>query len=487
MRNGTSVSVESTQLPLSALPAKGEKSSASPSARTLLGLSRGESPTEELEPDFARAEALAKESGERSESARLPPQRPNSPEISQLACEGLAAAGKIRSCVIVVENLPVPLDRRVWQEATALKRAGWRVSVICPSNEKFPVPFEVIDDIAIYRHPLPPEGRGAVAYIREYSAALFHEARLLIKVYRERGFSILQACNPPDLIFMVAAPFKLLGTRFIYDQHDVGPELFVVKYQKKGFLYYALLLFERCSYAMADFVIAANATFKDFAVIRGRKDPQRVEVVYSVPDHKRIHRVAPAPGLRGERKFVLGYIGIINEQDGVDHFVKAVAEIIRKGFTDFRAVVVGDGPALPKIRELAKSLGLDDHLVFTGYLSGETLLAHISAFDIGVIPDPFNAANDVMSMNKVFEYCALGIPTACYPLTETKRLLGDAGAYAPTFDPRGLAAACLNLLQDEGLRARCSREAARLSAETFVWEHEAKKYVDAYERTLAMG
>jgi glycosyltransferase involved in cell wall biosynthesis len=392
----------------------------------------------------------------------------------------------VRSCVIVVENLPVPFDRRVWQEAQALARAGWRVSVICPSNESFPAKFEIIDDIAIYRHPLPPDGRGALTYFREYACALFHEFRLLVRVHRERGFSIIQACNPPDLIFLVAAPFKLLGKRFIYDQHDVSPELFAVKFENKGFLYHALLFFERCSYAMADFVVTANATFKDLAVSRGRKDPSQVEVVYGVPDRKRIHRVSPEPGLKGDRRFVIGYIGIINEQDGVDHFIKAVDELVHaKGFRDFRAVVVGSGPALAQVRELASSLNLSDFIVFTGYLNGEALLSHISAFDIGVIPDPYNEANDVMSMNKVFEYCALGIPTASYPLKETKRLLGGAGVYAPTLDPAGLAQACLSLMQDEALRARCSAKAQRLSAETFVWDHEAQKYVDAFERTVS--
>ena len=389
-----------------------------------------------------------------------------------------------RSCVIVVENLPVPLDRRVWQEAQALTRAGWRVSVICPSSASFPAPFEIIDGIAIYRHSLPPEGRGALAYFREYSTALFHEFRLLIKVNRERGFSIIQACNPPDLIFLVAAPFRIIGKRFIFDQHDTSPELFFVKFDKRGFLYRALVFFERCSYAMADFVITANATFKDLAVSRGRVDPSRVEVVYGVPDRTRIHRVPEEPELRGGRRFIVGYVGIINEQDGVDHFVRAAGEVVRKGFRDFRAVVVGDGPALGQVRELAKSLDLDDFIVFTGYLSGQALLAHLSAFDIGVIPDPYNEANDLMSMNKVFEYCALAIPTACYPLKETKRLLGDAGVYASTLDPAGLADACLSLMQDDSLRNRCAKEAARLASAAFVWDHEAEKYVHAYERTL---
>jgi glycosyltransferase involved in cell wall biosynthesis len=391
-----------------------------------------------------------------------------------------------RSCVIVVENLPVPFDRRVWQEAQALHRAGWMVSVICPFNDDFPKRFEVIDDIAIYRHPLPPEERGALAYFREYSTALFHEFRLLFKVHRERGFSIIQACNPPDLIFLAALPFKLMGKRFIYDQHDVSPELFVVKFGNKGFLYRALMFFERMSYLTADHVITANATFKEIAISRGGKAPSQVEVVYGVPDRQRIRRVEPEPGLHSGRKFVLGYVGIINEQDGVDHLVRAVAHLVKVvGFRDFRAVVVGSGPALEMVRALACSLEVDDFILFSGYLKGEKLLAYLSAFDIGIIPDPLNEANDLMSMNKVFEYCALGIPTACYSLKETKRLLGDAGVYAPSHDPAGLAGACLSLMQDESLRARSATAAAKLSAEKFLWENEARKYVATYERVLS--
>jgi glycosyltransferase involved in cell wall biosynthesis len=393
---------------------------------------------------------------------------------------------RTRSCVIVVENLPVPFDRRVWQEAQALSRAGWLVSIICPANAAFPKMFEMIDDIAVYRHPLPVEGQGAAAYFREYSAALFHEFRLLLKVNRERGFSIIQACNPPDLIFLAAAPFKLFGKRFIFDQHDVGPEIFSVKYGHKGLLYRALVFFERCTYAMADSVITANATFKEIAMRRGRKSASEVEVVYGVPDGKRMYRVEPLPGLRGNRKFILGYIGVIAGQDGVDHLIRAIGELVnQRGVRDFRAIIIGAGPALEQVKELARALDLDDYILFTGYLSGEPLMAHISAFDIGVIPDPFNEANDVMSMNKVFEYCALGIPTACYPLTETKRLLGEAGVYARTLDPAGLAEACLSLMQDESLRARCAAEAQRRAKENFVWENEARKFVDVYERTLA--
>jgi glycosyltransferase involved in cell wall biosynthesis len=273
-----------------------------------------------------------------------------------------------------------------------------------------------------------------------------------------------------------------MGKQFIFDQHDVAPELVIVKFGAKGFLYRALMFFERVSYALADHVITTNATFKDIAVSRGGKAPSLIEVVYGVPDRKHLRRVAPEPGLHAGRKFVLGYIGIINQQDGVDHLVRAVAELVKvKGFRDFR----GSGPALEQVRALTRSLGVEDFLSFPGYLSGDALLAHISAFDVGVIPDPLNEANDLMSMNKVFEYCALGIPTACYSLKETRRLLGEAGVYAPSHDPAGLADACLSLMQDECLRARCSAEAAKLSAEAFLWEKEARKYVATYERVLS--
>jgi glycosyltransferase involved in cell wall biosynthesis len=259
----------------------------------------------------------------------------------------------------------------------------------------------------------------------------------------------------------------------------------VVKFGNKGLLYRALMFFERMSYLMADHVITANATFKEIAISRGGKAPSQVEVVYGVPDRQRIRRVEPEPGLHGGRKFVLGYVGIINEQDGVDHLVRAVAHLVKvSGFRDFRAVVVGSGPALELVRALARSLEVDDFILFSGYLKGETLLAYLSAFDIGVIPDPLNEANDLMSMNKVFEYCALGIPTACYPLKETKRLLGDAGVYAPSHDPAGLAEACLSLMQNEALRTRSAASAAKLSAEKFLWENEARKYVATYERVL---
>ena len=398
----------------------------------------------------------------------------------------MAKSKRERSCVIIVENLPVPFDRRVWQEAQALSRAGWQVSVICPLNERYPSAIEEIDGIAIYRHPLPLEARGRSAFLVEYAFALFHEFRLLLKVHRERGFSVIQGCNPPDLIFLVAMPFKLLGKRFVFDQHDAAPELFVAKFGRRGFFYRLLRICEWLTYKSADLVISANDTYRDLAINRGGKRPEVVQTVYSFPHREHIFRTSPEEGVSNGRTFALGYLGIIGDQDGVDHVVRAVNHLVRdEGFTDFQAVIVGDGPALASVRALARDLGVEEHMTFTGYLSGAALMRHASAFDIGIIPDPINESNDKMSMNKAFEYSVLGIPTVAYPLTETKRLLGDAAIYAQSSDPMGLATACLRLMRDDALRKNCAARAHALAQSSFSWDDEAKKYVAAFECVLS--
>ncbi|WP_082653551.1 glycosyltransferase family 4 protein [Aureimonas sp. AU22] len=389
------------------------------------------------------------------------------------------------SCVIIVENLPVPLDRRVWQEACALRDAGWTVSVICPKSKQFSAAFETIDDIEIFRHDLPLEASGKAAFLYEYAAALFHEMRLLFKVSRRRGFDVIQACNPPDLIFLVAAPFKLLGKRFVFDHHDVCPELFVAKFERKGFFHSLLLLAEKMTFRTADLVISANETYRSLAISRGGKKPEDVVTVYSVPDKARIRRVAPNEALRAGAATVLGYVGIIADQDGVDHLVRCVHHLVSDhGLRSIRAVVVGDGPALESVKRLAVELGVSDQITFTGYLRGEELLSALSTFDIGIIPDPVNEYNDKISMNKVFEYSALGIPSVSYDLTETRRLLGDAGRYAGDATPAGLATAARPLVEDLELRHAAGMRAKALADAQFDWDREAERYVSAFSRFI---
>ncbi|WP_119273288.1 glycosyltransferase family 4 protein [Taklimakanibacter deserti] len=388
-------------------------------------------------------------------------------------------------CVIIVENLPVPFDRRVWQEANALKDGGWEVSVICPKNEQHPLAFEEINGIAIYRHALPVEARGKLGFLIEYASALFHEARLLMKIAFAKGFDVVQGCNPPDLIFLVAAPYKLFGKKFVFDHHDLCPELYAAKYDRHDFFHRLLLLAEKCTFKLADRVISANDTYRDIAITRGGRTPDSVTTVYSVPDRQKLRRVAPDAKLRAGATVVLGYIGIIADQDGVDHLVRLMHHAVHEhGRQGIRAVIVGDGPALASVKQLARSLSVAEHITFTGYLRGEALLSAISTFDIGIIPDPVNEYNDKISMNKVFEYSALAIPSVSYDLSETRRLLGQAGTFAKGAQPADLAEAALPLIDDAALRRELGARAGRLAEEKFNWDSEARKYVAAYEELV---
>ncbi|SNB70833.1 Glycosyltransferase involved in cell wall bisynthesis [Rhodoblastus acidophilus] len=388
-----------------------------------------------------------------------------------------------KSCVIVVENLPVPADRRVWQQALALRRAGLDVSVICPATPDHPALHEIRDGVEIHRHPLPLRARGRWGFLLEYSSALFHQFRLLFRIHRRRGVDVIQACNPPDLIFLAALPFLALGARFIFDQHDLCPELYEAKFGRRGLIYWLLRIAERLTYACAHEVITANDTFRDIALSRGGVAPERVTAVYSYPD-RNFPSGGPAP--RKRKKFVLGYLGVIGDQDGVDGLVRAVFHLVHvRHCRDFRALVIGDGPALASVRALAQAMNVEDMITFTGFLCGETLAAHLETFDIGLIPDPPNPCNDKMSMNKVFEYCALGIPVVAFPLTETRRLLGAAGVYALGANPGNLADAALALMRDEALRAERA-EAARRRSLAFDWSREARKYVGVYGKCLGL-
>ncbi len=382
-----------------------------------------------------------------------------------------------KSCVIIVENLPLPFDRRVWQEANALKDDGWQVSVICPRTEKCPEPYVELNGIHIYRHHLPLEASGKIGFLVEYATALFHEMRLLITVARKHGFTVIQGCNPPDLIFLVALPFKLFGKKYVFDHHDICPELFAVKFGRKGLLHKALRFFETCSYRFSNHVITANETFRRLVCQRSHKRLEDVTAVYSIPDSKNIRRVEPDAELRAKARILIGYVGIIGNQDGVDHLVQAIATLRHThGIEDIHAVIIGDGPDLASIKALAVDLEVADLISFTGYLTGDALLAALSTIDIGVIPDPYNEYNDKISMNKVFEYSTLGIPIVSYPLTETKRLLEDAVEVADGKEPEALAGAIQTLLDDEH-RNTMAQKALALAKEKFSWEREKEKYL----------
>lgn len=387
--------------------------------------------------------------------------------------------------LMIVENLPVPFDRRVWQEATALREAGYEVSVICPMGKGYDKREETLDGINIYRHPLPIEGAGLFGFAVEYSTALFYEFFLSCRVLRRHGFDIIHASNPPDLIFLVALFHKILFCKkFLYDQHDISPELYEVKFGRKGIVHRVLRFLERCSFRLADGSLATSEMLKLRAVDEGQMPENRVWVVRSFPDLNRFRRSAPDPSLRKAHTHLVGYVGIMAEQDGVELLVRAMGYAVSKlGRKEIGCVIVGDGPQLSRLRALANELGLHDNVEFTGYLSGDAFLSALSSFDIGVIPDPSNICNDMLSMNKVFEYMAVGIPFVQFNLKQSKIDSGEAAIVVDDQTPEALADGIVQLLDDEQRRERMSAYALKHARAEFQWSSEKHSLLRAY-RTL---
>jgi glycosyltransferase involved in cell wall biosynthesis len=390
---------------------------------------------------------------------------------------------KRRRVLIIVENLPVPFDRRVWQEARTLRDAGYEVSVIGPSGPGCEARRETIDGIAIFRHPLPLEARGALGYLVEYSAALLWEHLLAWRVFFGRGFDAIHACNPPDLIFLVGAVFKLLGKRFLFDHHDLGPELYEAKFGRRGLVHRLLRLFERLSFRLADVVIATNESYRRIAIERGGVDPARVFVVRSGPDLTRLRPVAPVPELRRGRRHLVGYVGVIGKQEGLDYLLHAVRHIVReRGREDVHFAVVGGGPELEALKALAKRLEIEDFVTFAGRVPDSELLAVLSSADVCVNPDAVNPMNDKSTMNKVLEYMALGKPIVQFDLAEGRFSAQEAALYARPNDAVDLAAKLLELLDDPERRRRMGEFGRRRVEEVLEWRHQAPRLLEAYER-----
>ena len=388
--------------------------------------------------------------------------------------------------LIIVENLTVPLDRRVWQEATTLRDAGYAVSVVCPKGGRYTAAYEELDGIHVFRHPLPLEADGALGYLIEYSWALFWEFILAWRAYFKVGFDVIQACNPPDTIFIIAAFFKaLLGVPFVFDHHDINPELYEAKFGKRGFFHRLLLKFERWTFRTADVSIATNETFKQIAVERGGMGPDRVFVVRSIPDVSRFKRVEPRADLRNGRRHLVGYVGIMGNQDGVDLLVDAMDDLVNtRGRRDVQCVIVGSGTALEGLKAQTTAKGLDEYITFTGFMSGEPLLRALSTFDIGVIPDPKNCYNDKISMNKHFEYMSLGIPFVSFDLIEGRKIAGDTALYAYDNCPVQLAAEMARLLDQPDLRYRLAAAGRERAQAMLRWDTERAQLLAAYETAL---
>ncbi len=392
-----------------------------------------------------------------------------------------------RRVLILVENLPVPLDRRVWLEATTLTEAGYLVSVICPTGKGWDKPYEMIDGIHIHRYPEPVEAHsGAVAYAREYLHSIWHMFRLARVVRRERGFDVIHGCNPPDLMFLLGLWHRWRGVRYLFDHHDVGPELFEAKFGKKGLLYRIMLIWERMTFATASVSIATNESFREIALRRGRMNPADVFVVRSAPKIEKFEIRPADPAMRRGAATVLGYVGVIGQQEGMDLLVAAVDHLVRGlGRSDVHAIIVGFGPEVPTVQADVQKRGLSAYFTFTGALYGEDLLRALNSCDIGVSPDPKNPMNDISTMNKVMEYMTLEKPVVQFDLKEGRASAGEASVYAAANDPTDFAAKIAELMDAPARRAEMGRIGRARVHDALSWAHSAPALLAAYERVFA--
>ena len=391
-----------------------------------------------------------------------------------------------RRVLILVENLPSPFDRRVWQEALALRDAGYAVSIICPTGRGYEKRYEVIEGVHIWRYSLPTEGAGAVGYAVEYSAALVKAFYLSLKVAFLRGFDVVHACNPPDLFFLIGGFYKLFGKKFLFDHHDANPELYEAKFGRRDLFWKLMCWLERMTFRVADISLATNESYRRIAVERGGIAPERVYVVRSGPSLERMRITAPDEKLKKGRKYLIGYVGVMGRQEGIDLLLSAAKTlIVDLGRRDVHFGLVGGGTSLEEMRSLARELGISDYVTFTGRVPDAQMLAMLNTADICVNPDVANPMNDISTMNKVMEYMALGKPMVQFDLTEGRYSAQEASLYARRNDPADFAAKIAELIDDPQKRARMGAFGRRRVQEALEWRYEVPKLLAAYATLFA--
>lgn len=393
-----------------------------------------------------------------------------------------------RRVLIIVQNLPVPFDRRVWLEATTLQRAGYHVTVVCPKLKGLNASKEVIEDVEIHRYGLPVTARGVLGYLVEFSWCF---VRTFVKSIRialwGRGFDVIHACNPPETYWVLGLFWRLAGKRFLFDHHDLSPEVYAAKFGgPHGLLYRTLTFLERMTFKAADVVITTNESHRRVALERGGVPSDRVFIVRSGPDLNRFKQYPAEDAWRRGKQFLIAYLGEIGVQDGVENLVRAV-RVLRDDLqrTDFHCVLVGGGPHAEVVRGLAEREGVMDLCTFTGDVTDDGILCRIlSSADLAVVPDPKTTHSDKSTMNKVVEYMFFGLPIVAFDLSENRFSAGSAGSYVHGSSPADLARRVQELLNDPARRAAMSRTGRERVRDLLAWEHSVPHLLAAYEKVF---
>jgi glycosyltransferase involved in cell wall biosynthesis len=390
-----------------------------------------------------------------------------------------------KKILIIVENLPVPFDMRVWKEALALRQHGYEVTVLCPRTKSYPKRHEVLEGIHIYRHPMPVEGNGLFGYLWEYSSALFWEFLYSWWIFLRHGFDAIQGCNPPDNIFLVALPFKLLGVKYIFDHHDVNPELYLSKYGKKGFFYQTQVWLEKLTFQFSNVVMCTNGSYRDIAIARGGRDPENVFVVRNGPDLSSFRPVPAKPELKYGKPYLVGYVGTMSIQEGLDILLNVALHIKKLGRNDVHFTCVGGGPGLAVLRKMTEEMDLTGMVNFTGRIPDQQLLEILSTADVCVNPDKPCQMNDLSTMIKIMEYMALGKPIVQFDLKEGRVSAGEASLYADNENQvADFANKILWLLDNPSEREKMGDFGRKRVETQLAWEYSVEPLLAAYQRAF---
>jgi glycosyltransferase involved in cell wall biosynthesis len=388
--------------------------------------------------------------------------------------------------LILLQNEPIPSDRHVWNESRALVRAGYDVTVICPTGEERDRgSFEEIEGVKVHRYEPRRAEERVSDYAIEYLAALWSIRRLARRLAREHPFDLVHACSPPDFLLLAALGLRRQGSRFVFDHHDLTPELYLTRFGA-GLIHRATLVAEQVAFRSADVVLSVNESYRRVAIERGRRDPADVAVVRTGPDLTRFVPSPPDETLKCGKPFLLSYAGVMGAQDGVDHALRALAELRRRR-DDWHAVFMGDGDVVDEMRALTADLGLEDCVEFTGWVEHETISRVLSTSDVCLAPDPKNPLNDISSMIKISEYMAMSRPIVSYDLAESRFGAGEAALFAAPDDHAGFARLVSDLLDDPERRRRMGLAGRKRAVDFLAWEHQERSLLTAYARALAMG
>jgi glycosyltransferase involved in cell wall biosynthesis len=395
-----------------------------------------------------------------------------------------SAVDKPCHVLLLIENETFPWDRRMRHFATALQQAGYRVSVICPKDDDFGRDsFEAFQGVRVYRYPLICQARGGLGYLIEYSWAFLCTTLLSVYLWVRHGVDIIHSANPPDIFFVLGWFFKLFGKKYIFDEHDVSPELYESKFKRRDWFYHLLILLQRTSYRVADLVISTNQSYQEIARERGKLPEERLLIVRNAVDTSYFHSSRPRSELKEPFTYMALYLGVMSKQDGVDRVLRAARQLVDTyGRRDVLFVMIGKGECWDELQELARELHVDDITRFTGRISDELLMEYLSTADVCLAPDPPDRMNQISTMTKILEYMAFGRPIVSFDLLESRRSAGDAAVYVEKDDPYLFAQAIQDLLNAPSRCEKMSRIGKDRTARLIGWDQARKNLLAAYSR-----